>query len=164
MKDKSFNIIQEIVNIEKIKKIKFLLKGINIDMEHLKINEKNTSWPIYSPIIGGGILKLGTSKIGLVNNNGFYYCDIIEWNDKEKFLFLSHYSASSLKKLINRENGIIIEPNSFHEYGLTPDFSKYYDIKYLKEKNKNIVEIIDKNLLIPKKNNRNLTKKLKNQE
>lgn len=150
------------VPYEDLKKMKFLLKGLNLKREDLVFNADSPSWPAYITLDDDSVIKFSGYAFAYTSPTGFYYCEYQDnrIDNKEDTIYLSQYSALKVIQL-SLISDDYVEPHSFIKYGIEPDFEGTYSPKKLKEKDKNFVEIIEDKMKKQAKKAKKLSKKLK---
>ena len=153
------------INIEGLKTLRPLLKGIKVKPKKIKESEMYSSWPITATIDDDTVIKMETYRVGILNKKGFYYCELEDVMEDEKdMVYFAFYSDMKVKELLFEDEEASIEPHSFHSFGMNPDYEEYKFLDKLLPTEENFVEIIDKRMKAIKKNAKKLSKELKNQK
>jgi len=166
MKKKVLNTLEKMnFNIDGLKTLRPLLKGIKVKPENIKTTKTCSSWPIIGIIDDDSILKMDTHRVGLLNKKGFYYCELQDVMEYENdMVYLSFYDNNKVNELLFSDEEVSIEPHSFTSFGITPDFEGYSFLAKLLSTEENFEEIIDKKIRKSEKKVKKLIKEKKNQK
>lgn len=156
---------EEKINTDNLKKLKPLLKGIKVKSKDVVIDQSFSPWPASAKLEDGSVLKFGVYNLGHISNQGFYYCEYQpEFEDKKDRVYLSHYSYLKVKELLLNDEEAYIQPHSFNQLGIRPDFEVDMDYEKAIDKDKNFIDIINKKMKKSQKEAKKLIKQLKNQK
>lgn len=164
MKKKTIKELKEKqAQVKNLKEMRFLLKGINIDANHIRLGESHPDWPITAPAKEGGILHIGNYNIGHVSNNGFYYCEFQDFvEDKKGIVYLSYYNPEAVELLMELDEDADINPHDFYSYDIKPNFERLYKKESLEKEEKNFIDIINKDMKKRNKKSKKIEKKRTN--
>lgn len=162
MKKKTVKKLEEMKDsVKNLKEMRFLLKGINIDTDHVKLGDVYPDWPISVPSKDGCILYIGNYYMGHVSNKGFYYCEFQDSVEEKKGnVYLCYYRPIKVETIMELNESEDITTYDFYKVGLNPDFEKLYKREKLEEREKNFIDIINKDMKKSFKKANKLAKKI----
>lgn len=144
-----------------LKKFRPLLKGLKVTLSDMILYNNEKDSYIKFCMIDDSILKIMDERMHYFNKNGLYYLELRKsFNNKKNLVYLSYYDKLKIYELRNLDSEAIINPKSFSDFGIRPDFSNQYSLDELKDKKQSFVEIINKKMLNSKKRTKKLVKKI----
>ena len=153
------------ISTDGLKKLRPLLKDIDVKSNKIKMDDMYSTWPITCIIDKDTDLKLGLNSLGLLNKKGFYYCGLQgAMEDNKELVYLAFYNDMKVKDLLFADEEASIEPHSFYSFGIRSDFEMYSILDSLLLTDDNFVEIIDDKMKKSKKQTKKIIKKQKNQK
>lgn len=140
-----------------IRKFRPLLKGLKIVLTEIYDKPEFARFHM----VDESILRIKDEKMYYFNKNGLYYAELRKSaKNKKNLVYLSFFDKLKIYELRNLDEETSIDPESFCDFGILPDFANQYYLDDLKESNKNYIEIIDKEMIKSKKRAKKLAKKL----